>query len=892
LSAAAALTNEDGYLVMKQLLMNSSGVFVARVPVPALDPDSVLVKVHYSLVSTGTEIASLRPVPDAATPTERAQALTSKAVSYLGKAARDPRKAADRASKILRRTLHKHSTGVRKPAVSKPVQTVALQWRKAAAHDFTYAGDVLELTGDDSAAAYQCQSQPFSVPVGYSVEVSLRGKLMHAPLCVGLLNEDQSAWIGQRTLEPGEFDECLQFNVSDACPQVTLVIANSGAPRPADLRVEAQQLAVNPPDESGLPANEMDDQGWNVGYSVAGDVIAVGDNIKDIVVGTRVACGGAGQANHAEYVCVKRNLVCQVPDQCDLDVAATTTVGAIALQGVRRAQPQLGETTCVIGLGLIGMITLQLLRANGCRVIGLDLDPRRVELAGRLGALAATADPAGFEALVHDYTTGQGADQTIITAASKSDVLINQAMQVTRRKGRVVLVGDVGLKPERAAFYRKEIDLLMSTSYGPGRYDREYEEHGHDYPYAYVRWTQNRNMQAFLDCAASGAIDVKALIQEVVAIDEAPGVYQRLAQAEGPLPLAVLFRYPEDQRDLPEPATARKILLRGHRAPRTDRINYVLVGVGGFGTSMLVPQMDKLGERFFLRGVVSRDAARGGNFARGRNLQVLASDYEEVLADPDIDLLVIATRHHEHAEQVARALAVGKHVFVEKPLALDWEQLDLVRYAYESQNEPTLLMVGFNRRFSPAVATLRSKLSGRRSPMIIHYRLNGGYIPPDSWIQDAQGGGRNLGEACHMYDVFRALVGVPVRSITATSIDPGTVPYLRNDNFVATLTFEDGSVANLVYTALGPKQGLAKERMEVFCDGNAFVLDDYTLLQQAGESQPLWRGETDKGHFEELRQFGEAIAAGGESPIPFAEIVETTAVSLHVEDQLHGRIDV
>ena len=306
---------------------------------------------------------------------------------------------------------------------------------------------------------------------------------------------------------------------------------------------------------------------------------------------------------------------------------------------------------------------------------------------------------------------------------------------------------------------------------------------------------------------------------------------------------------------------------------------------------MLVPQMDKLSDRFFLRGVVSRDATRGGNFARSRNLQVLASDYEEVLADPAIELLVIATRHHEHATQVAGALAAGKHVFVEKPLALDWEQLDLVRDAYESRSGDALLMVGFNRRFSPAVTALRDKLSQRRSPMIIHYRLNGGYIPADSWIQDARGGGRNLGEACHMYDVFRALVGAPVSSISARSIDPGTLPYLRNDNYVANLTFEDGSVANLVYTALGPKQGLAKERMEVFCDGNAFILDDYTSLQQAGQSQPLWRGDVDKGHFEELRLFAEAIASGGESPIPFAEIVETTAVSLHIEDHLHGRID-
>jgi len=353
----------------------------------------------------------------------------------------------------------------------------------------------------------------------------------------------------------------------------------------------------------------------------------------------------------------------------------------------------------------------------------------------------------------------------------------------------------------------------------------------------------------------------------------------------------VLIRYPDETRELPEKPEATRITIRGHKPPRPDLVNYALVGASAFGMAMLVPQMKKCRDRYFLKGVVSRSNPQGGNFARENGVETLASTIDDVLNDPAFHLVVIATRHHEHADQVVRSLKSGKHVFVEKPLAITWNELDAVIEAYESLEHKPVLMVGFNRRFSPALQQLGTKIKDRRAPLVIQYRLNGGYIPLDSWVQGAQGGGRNIGEACHMYDVFRSLTGAPVTSIDATSITPGTdLPYLKNDNFVATMRYADGSIATLTYTSLGPKTGLGKERIEVFCDGETWVVDDFKKLIKGSDGSVLWQSaDPDKGHFEELSRMGDAIATGGPSPISFEEIVETTAVALQIEDLLHGR---
>jgi predicted dehydrogenase/threonine dehydrogenase-like Zn-dependent dehydrogenase len=755
---------------MRQILMNMGGAVVARVPRPVVERGAVLVRVHYSLISVGTEIAPLRSLAQSApdsTAVERGVVYAELARHYLRASLRDPRKAVERVGQIARRQARRMLAGHR-PRVAEP---------------------------------------------------------------------------------------------------------SPGSPIPVDT----------------LPPGDLDDQGWSVGYSAAGEVVAVGDGVTDLAAGDLVACAGAGQANHADYISVKRNLVCRLPAGCPVDVAASATIGAIALQGVRRLAPQLGERVCVLGLGLIGQITAQLLRASGCEVLGLDLDPARVERARSFGMERGASTPESFTTLVRDATEGRGADRTIMTAATKSHSVVNLAMNVTRAKGVVVIVGDVGLKVEREVFYRKEIDLLMSTSYGPGRYDPSYEAEGHDYPFAYVRWTLNRNMQAYLDLVAKGRVQIQPLIDRVIAVDEAPAAYRSLADADGPQPLGVLIRYADGSSGSDEAAGATRIVIRGHKKAAGGVLKYALVGAGAFGTGMLVPQMAKRRDRFFLKAIVSRNASQGGN---ANQVEVVTSSIDDVLNDPDVDLAVIATRHHEHAAQMVRALRAGKHVFVEKPLALTWDELSDVVAAYRALEAPPLALVGFNRRFSPALTAVKAITAARRAPLVIEYRLNGGYIALDHWVQTSQGGGRNLGEACHMYDVFRFLTGSAARSIVAEAIDPGPLPYRRDDNFSATITYEDGSLAHLLYTSLGPKEGLGKERLEIFCDGEAYVVDDYKALTRASDGAMLWQAsEPDKGHFAELSQFGDAIASGAASPIPFEELVETSAVALHVQDLLSGRFD-
>jgi predicted dehydrogenase/threonine dehydrogenase-like Zn-dependent dehydrogenase len=877
---------------MRQILMNSSGAVVARVPRPIVEPGSVLVRVHYSLVSIGTEIAPLRSTaavaPDSST-IERGMQYASLAQHYLRASIRDPRKAIDRIARLAGQRVARLRPRPA-PRVLHPVAVDGISWTPAtpAARCTTGAGGMTLVT-DETPAGYQVVSQPIVIPTDHVPIVHVRGRVDAGAIAIGVLSERRERWIGSRTYETGPFEDTLAFDPGGS-REVTVVVATAGAAGRSRLTLSSVEISTAPASAGGVPLNELDTQGWSVGYSAAGEVIGVGDGIADLVVGDLVACAGAGQANHADYISVKRNLVCRIPSGCPVNLAASATVGAIALQGVRRAAPQLGERVAVLGLGLIGQITAQLLRAAGCDVIGLDLDSARVDRARQLGMACGAGDADTLKGVVRDMTGGRGTDRTIITAATKSNAVVNLAMEVTRAKGTVVIVGDVGLKVEREIFYRKEIDLLMSTSYGPGRYDPSYEVDGRDYPYAYVRWTLNRNMQSYLELLARGRVDIQPLVDRVVPVDEAPAAYSALAEAAGAQPLAVLIRYADDSRDLPEPADSTRVVIRGHRTAAAGPLRYALVGAGAFGTSMLVPQMDKRQDRFFLKAVVSRNASQGGNFARQRRVEIFTSELDQVLHDPAIDLVVIATRHHEHATQVVRALEAGKHVFVEKPLALTWPELDRVAAVYRGLERPPMLLVGFNRRFSPALTMIRSLIAGRRAPLVISYRLNGGYIPLDHWVQGPQGGGRNIGEACHMYDVFRFLAGAPVRSLHAAAIDPGALPYRRNDNFSATLGYEDGSLAHLLYTALGPGSGIGKERIEVFCDGETYVVDDFKRLIKGSTGVMLWQShDPDKGHREELSRFGDAIATGGELPIPFAELMETSAVALSVEDLLLGR---
>lgn len=876
---------------MKQILCNSNGAFVARMPRPTVRRGAVIVRVRYSLISVGTEIAPLRQFSSAQeiSTVEKAKHYSSTASLYLFKAIRQPDKALDRLTEIFKRKIYA-IRGPKVNATEEGIEIEGIDWSTAGYANMQLDQGRINLITDETEFGYQMVSSEIPVTDNKIPVLHIKGNVKHGAISIGFLNESKEGWLGARTYEEGPFEDKLVC-VIDKSESVTLVVANAGTQKKSQLTIEAARVLMSSPEIDGLPLSELEDQGWNLGYSAAGEVVAIGDGVGDIQPGDLVACAGAGFANHAEYVCVPRNLTYKVPAGCSLQAAATTTLGTIALQGVRRAEPQIGEKICVLGLGLIGQITMQLLKASGCHVIGADLNASRVERAIATGMDAGSADTEEIKRLVRDLTGGIGMDRTIITAATESDAVINLAMELTRAKGRVVIVGDIGMNVQRSHFYRKEIDLLMSTSYGPGRYDRDYELDGNDYPLPYVRWTLNRNMQSYLELASAGKVDAEGLIDQIVPVDQAPATYAELAKNTADLPLGILIHYPDDANTLPEPPDATRIRIRGHKELAHGPARYALVGAGAFGTCMLYPQMSTFKDRFQLNAVVSRDTTRGGNFARLNRIEKLTTSLNDVLEDPDLALVVIATRHNLHAEQVIRSLQAGKHVFVEKPLALSWDELDRIAETYQQLNPQPILMVGFNRRYSPAISALKELLDSRRSPLMINYRLNGGYIPLDHWVQDNQGGGRNIGEACHMYDVFRSLSGSPVSSIKADAIDPRQLPYARNDNFCAQITYEDGSLGNLIYTALGSKEGMPKERIEVFCDNESYVIEDFKSLLRCSDGKIIWQdADPDKGHSEELRQLGEALAGEPHQLIPFDELLETSAVALHIEDLIQGRL--
>jgi predicted dehydrogenase/threonine dehydrogenase-like Zn-dependent dehydrogenase len=623
--------------------------------------------------------------------------------------------------------------------------------------------------------------------------------------------------------------------------------------------------------------------GSATGYSAAGIVIEVGGEVEGFAAGDRVACAGAGIANHAELIDVPVNLAVKIPEGLSGGFASTVTLGAIAMQGVRRAQPTLGETCVVVGLGILGQITAQILSANGCRVIGVDLDSRRVQLALENG-MDVGLDPAAenYVQRVLMHTGDIGADTVIVTAATQSSQVISEAMQACRKKGRVVLVGDVGLDLNRADFYKKELDFLISTSYGPGRYDPSYEEGGLDYPVAYVRWTENRNMQSYLELLAKGKVKLDNLHHRPYPIDRAGEAYDAL-KGEGDKPLLVLLEYPER-----EGQRATRVMLRAASGQRGS-IHVAVAGASSFAQGMHLPNLVKLRDRFNLCAVMSRTGANAKAVARQYEAAYCTTEYGDILHDPDIDLVMITTRHDLHGSMVLQALRAGKHVFVEKPLALNEDEVAQIERFYSQHPDGPLLMVGFNRRFSPAVQAMRVILQDRTTPIIANYRMNAGFIPRDHWVHGPEGGGRNIGEACHIYDLFNALTGTPrVNAVSACSMNADSCQWGRNDNFVATLKYADGSVCTLTYTALGDKS-YPKERLEVFADGKVLVLDDYKSLTVHGSRQKGWSAAgAQKGQLEELQALASALRSGGDWPIGLEEQLQVSRVSFEVERQITG----
>lgn len=621
--------------------------------------------------------------------------------------------------------------------------------------------------------------------------------------------------------------------------------------------------------------------GQPTGYSASGVVLEVGEGVDDLQPGDRVACAGAQCAHHAEIIRVPRNLTVPVPDSLGLADASTVTLGAIALQGVRRGQPTLGETFVVIGLGILGQLTVQMLKANGCRVIGTDLDRERINLAKDLGMdIGMHPDDSDDIEHVARLTDGIGADAVIITAATPSDEVVSTAFNMCRRKGRVVLVGDVGLSLKREDFYQKEIDFFISTSYGPGRYDQNYEEKGLDYPVAYVRWTENRNMAEYLRLLAEGKLIIAPMISAVYPVDEAQTAYAALKSGDSK-PLMVLLSYPQPM-DRAEPV--RTVVNPTAKPAGSGQIRLALVGAGGFAKGMHLPNLKALSDYYHLQAVASRTGHNATATATQFGANYATTDYQKVLDDPEVDAVLIATRHNTHASMVLQALKAGKHVLVEKPLALNEDELTAIEEFYATASGSTpMLLTGFNRRFSQYARQIHELVQERSNPMILNYRMNAGYIPLDHWVHTAEGGGRNIGEGCHIYDLFTYLTGSKVTTIDAQAIKPTTGNYIRSDNFVATMTFEDGSVATLTYTALGSKD-YAKEQLQVFVDGKVIMLDDYKRLSVTGaKTKELETKISDKGQKEELEAFASAVRNGGEWPIPLWQQLQATRVSFEVE---------
>lgn len=613
-----------------------------------------------------------------------------------------------------------------------------------------------------------------------------------------------------------------------------------------------------------------------LGYSTSGQVLASMDTKGIFKPGDRVACAGMDYASHAEVVAVPQNLVVKIPDNVGYDEAAFTTLGAIALQGIRQAEPRLGESVCVIGLGLLGQITVQLLKANGCRVFGIDIAENLIALAKESGAeVALNRESPDLISASQTFTNGKGFDSVIITAATSSNDPIVLATEISRKKGKIIVVGAVKMDiPREPFFYRNELELKISCSYGPGRYDTEYEELGNDYPYAYVRWTEQRNMEAFLGLLSQGSVNLKPLITHVFDITEAEQAYD-IVMGKAKVPhIGILLHYGKNEQKL----LSKKVV---NRQP-IQSINTGFVGAGSFAQSYLLPNVKAWGAS--LDGVVTSKGITAKNVSEKFRFNFCSTAPDDVFGNKDINTVFIATPHASHAELVVRSLEAGKNVFVEKPLAMNTEQLLKVMEAKEQHDLP--LMVGFNRRFSSLAVEIKNEFKDAAEPFVINMRVNAGFIPKDHWSQIAEvGGGRIIGEMCHFIDLMQFFTdAVPVK-VYAESIDTSNEVVTPDDNISVVVKFNDGSVGNLVYVANGDKS-MPKEHIEVFCAGAIGVIHDFKSGSFYRDGKMTKLKSSGKGHKEEVFRFLENIKEGKDSPIDFSSLCLTTLTTFKILDSL------
>lgn len=598
-----------------------------------------------------------------------------------------------------------------------------------------------------------------------------------------------------------------------------------------------------------------------LGYCNVGKVIAVGRGVTDFQVGDRVASNG----NHAEYVCVPQNLCAKIPDNVSDDEAAFTVIGSIALQGIRNLNPQLGETIVVVGLGLIGLVAAQLLKANGCNVIGTDFDQQKVDMANSFGIMAInpgkSINPVKF---VDDYTNGVGADGVLITASAKTDEIIHQACEMSRKRGRIILVGVVGMNMRRDDFYKKELTFQVSCSYGAGRYDENYENKGHDYPIAYVRWTEKRNFQAILGAISNGGLDVKSLITEEVDLADYNEIYGDMRKIGS---IASIIRYPED---VPQNCV---VAIEGvHAAAGGGKMG--IIGAGNYTSATIIPCLTKAQAK--IKYIASAGGLSAKTMAKKAGAEFATSDYTEILKDPEIGMVLITTRHNLHAKMVKEALEAGKSVFVEKPLCLHPEELEVITEAYKKAGKGVTLTVGYNRRFSQFAVKLKQMIGD--GPKNIIATMNAGFVSPEAWVHDLEiGGGRIIGEACHFIDLCSYFAGSTVTDVCMNAM--GKNPQENTDNVSILLKYENGTNAVINYFANGSK-AYQKERIEVFSQERVFILDNWRKLEGYGSKGfSKMKGAMDKGQKDEFRMLNERMLNGGESLIPFDSIVNTTKAS-------------
>jgi predicted dehydrogenase/threonine dehydrogenase-like Zn-dependent dehydrogenase len=618
------------------------------------------------------------------------------------------------------------------------------------------------------------------------------------------------------------------------------------------------------------------DQPLALGYSSAGVVIEVGKGVSGYTVGDRVVSNG----NHAEIVCVPEHLCARIPDGVDDVSAAFTVVSAIALQGVRLINPTLGESVAVMGLGLIGLITCQILRANGCRVIGFDFDPHKVAVAQSFGAQAfCLKDGIDPVATATDFSGGFGVDGVIITAATRSNDPIHQAPQMCRKRGRVVLVGVIGLEMSRDDFYKKEISFQVSCSYGPGRYDPPYEKKGLDYPIGFVRWTEQRNFQAVLQLMADGRLCTEDIVSRSIPFDAALEAYAKVSDDTSALGIILEYSGAVDPDQHTVDLSPTPISSASPAGPANPVVGFI--GAGNYAKSTLIPAFQAAGVT--LRTIASSSGVSGTFLGKKNGFSKSTTDYGSILTDPQINTVVITTQHDSHARFVIEALASGKHVFVEKPLCLTREELDNINQmlARKAMPEGLHLMVGFNRRFAPLTQTVKRLIGPVREPKSFIMTVNAGAIPTEHWTQDAQfGGGRLIGEACHFIDLVRFLADSPIDQIQTLRMTPPQGGSAPPDTATITMTFADGSLGTVHYFANGNK-GFPKERLEVFCAGKILQLDNFIELTGYGwdafKGEKLWM--QDKGHKACVQAFADAIREGRSTPIPLCDLISVTSAS-------------